>query len=137
MKPATMTLTVVEGRLQGTEYIFDGQARCLIGRAEDCDVRLPLDLEHANVSRHHCLLEIDPPEIRIRDLGSRNGTFVNGALIGQRSHREEAENADPDAFPAHELRDGDTVRIGHTVFQVHVAAAKQLPESSCVPMYFV
>lgn len=137
MTSTTIKLTVLDGRLKGKEYVFDGQTRCLVGRAEDCDVRLPLDLEHANISRHHCLLEIDPPAVFIRDLGSRNGTFINGAKIGQREPQQEAENADPGAFPAHELRNGDTVRVGHTVFQVDVATANDMPESSCVPMYFV
>jgi len=30
------------------------------------------------------LLDINPPDIRVRDFGSKNGTFVNGEKIGQR-----------------------------------------------------
>jgi serine/threonine-protein kinase len=47
-----------------------------VGRASDCLIRLPSDLEYCIVSRHHCLLDIAPPEVRVRDLGSLNGTFV-------------------------------------------------------------
>ena len=34
--------------------------------------------------RRHCLLDINPPDIRVRDFGSLNGTYVNGTMIGQR-----------------------------------------------------
>ena len=133
MSSPIITLTVSQGRLEGKEYTFDERGCCIIGRAEDCDVRLPLDLEHANISRRHCLLEIDPPGVRIRDLGRRNGTFVNGEKIGQRS----ADNGNPEASAAYELHDGDSVRVGHTVFQVHIAAANEPSVPMAVPMYFV
>ncbi len=38
-------------------------------------------LDHPNVSRRHAALEVAGPEVRIRDLGSTNGTFVNGVRI--------------------------------------------------------
>ena len=47
--------------------------RFVIGRAEDCDLRLPSSL----VSRHHCELLLGHVEVLVRDLCSRNGTFVN------------------------------------------------------------
>jgi two-component system, NtrC family, response regulator AtoC len=43
----------------------------LLGRGDDCDVRL----EHSTVSRRHAILHLGP-ELRIQDLGSQNGTFV-------------------------------------------------------------
>ncbi|KYC36281.1 hypothetical protein WA1_52005 [Scytonema hofmannii PCC 7110] len=39
-------------------------------------------------SRYHCLLDINPPDIRVRDFGSRNGTYVNGKKIGQRQPKQ-------------------------------------------------
>ena len=79
---ATVTLTVLRGQTGRGEYVFDERSTCLIGRGEDCDPRLPSDDAHRSVSRHHCLLDINPPDVRVRDLGSRNGTFVNGLKIG-------------------------------------------------------
>lgn len=133
MNSPKITLTVDRGPLAGTRYAFDERGCCIIGRAADCDVRLPLDLVHANISRRHCLLEIDPPRIRIRDLGSRNGTFVNGERIGQRSAG--SDNQEPSA--AYELHNGDSVRVGNTVFQVHTVGADEPSEPMAVPMYFV
>jgi pSer/pThr/pTyr-binding forkhead associated (FHA) protein len=52
--------------------------KLLIGRAEDCNLRLPSEL----VSGYHCVLLRDDFTLRIRDLASKNGTFVNGRRIG-------------------------------------------------------
>ncbi|MGW1341556.1 FHA domain-containing protein [Kribbella sp. NPDC002412] len=53
----------------------------LIGRAPDCD----LILEHPEVSRHHAdLLRIDEVSYELRDLGSTNGTYVNGVRVHSR-----------------------------------------------------
>jgi hypothetical protein len=50
----------------------------LIGREEDCLLRPDSEF----VSRHHCVLLLDDYTLRIRDLGSKNGTFVNGRRVG-------------------------------------------------------
>jgi pSer/pThr/pTyr-binding forkhead associated (FHA) protein len=49
----------------------------LIGRGTDCDLRL----QDAAISRHHCLIRLRGNEATIADLGSINGTFVNGQRI--------------------------------------------------------
>jgi pSer/pThr/pTyr-binding forkhead associated (FHA) protein len=46
----------------------------LIGRGADCDLRL----QDTAISRHHCLLRVRSAEVTVNDLGSSNGTFVNG-----------------------------------------------------------
>jgi pSer/pThr/pTyr-binding forkhead associated (FHA) protein len=50
----------------------------LIGRAEDCDLRLESDF----VSNYHCILLLDQYTLQLRDLGSKNGTLVNGCRVG-------------------------------------------------------
>ena len=49
----------------------------LVGREQDCHLRPNSDL----VSRHHCVFSIDDYAVRLRDLGSTNGTLVNGKNI--------------------------------------------------------
>jgi pSer/pThr/pTyr-binding forkhead associated (FHA) protein len=49
----------------------------IIGRRQDCDLRIPL----MPVSRRHCQLILNNESLKIRDLGSRNGTFLNGKRI--------------------------------------------------------
>ena len=95
-----VTLRVLEGPYAGREFTFDQHDTFLIGRAETAHLYLP---EDRFFSRHHCLLEIAPPRCFLRDLGSTNGTFVNGQRV-------------PEAF----LVNGDRVQGGQTVLEVEV-----------------
>jgi pSer/pThr/pTyr-binding forkhead associated (FHA) protein len=118
---APITLTVLGHRGEEKRFTFDQPATCVIGRASDCDIVLD-GLEHLDVSRYHCQLEFDPPTVRVRDLGSRNGTFVNGVKIGQRRTWERPWEVQREEYPAHELQDGDELRIGDVVLRVQVGA---------------
>lgn len=69
--------------------------RIIVGRKNNCDLRIPL----SSVSRQHCELSIEGEQLRIKDLGSSNGTFHNGSRI------QEAI-----------LEAGDEVTIGPVVF---------------------
>ena len=71
----------------------------LVGRLPDCDV--PVDLP--SISRRHCCLAVAYDRLLIRDLGSRHGVRVNGALV------EEAL-----------LNPGDEVAIGPLIYRVEV-----------------
>ena len=52
--------------------------RFYIGRSEECQLRANSDA----ISRRHCVITVTDTDVRIRDLDSRNGTFVNGEQIG-------------------------------------------------------
>jgi len=97
-----VTLRVLEGPYRGREFTFDHHDTFLIGRSDNAHLYLPDD---RFFSRHHCLLEIAPPRCFLRDLGSTNGTFVNGQKVSE-------------IF----LRNGDRVQGGRTVLEVEVAA---------------
>ncbi len=61
----------------GTEYALSGEMR--VGRSADCDVTI----EDPRVSRNHALLRVEEPQVMLEDLGSANGTLVNGLkLVG-------------------------------------------------------
>lgn len=96
-----VTLHVVAGPQTGRDFSFDQHDTFMIGRSEDAQFCLPHD---RFFSRHHCLLEIAPPQCFLRDLGSTNGTFVNGVRV---------ETA--------YLKHGDRIQGGETVLQVEVA----------------
>src|SRR5690349_9563973 len=105
----TVTLVVTRGPLAGQKFIFEEPTDCTIGRSRDCTIALPLEAEHLDVSRHHCLIQISPPEACARDLGSLNGTYVNGRKIGQRSGRQTATNVDEAEAPAVPVTEGDEI----------------------------
>jgi pSer/pThr/pTyr-binding forkhead associated (FHA) protein len=117
---ANVTLTLIGGALDGKEYTFTKPTHCVVGRGEECSVRLPSGWEYQVVSRRHCLIDIDPPFVCVRDLGSRNGTYLNGRLIGQRAHCEFPEEVSEQAFSDYELADGDELWIGPVTIRVGV-----------------
>jgi predicted component of type VI protein secretion system len=84
-------LIVASGKSAGRSIAIK-RNRLLIGRAEECDVR-PLSEE---VSRRHCAVVVGPADVWVEDLGSRNGTFVNGDRIAAKTR----------------LTDGDLLRVG-------------------------
>jgi len=119
--PASVTLRVKNGKLAGKTYVFDEPRKCLIGRSRECAIRLPDEREFITASRHHCLLDIDPPAIRVRDSGSRNGTYINGMQIGRpASWPLSPERRSRPCFDYY-LSKGDELRVGETVFEVAVA----------------
>jgi len=131
---ARVTLTVVQGVQPGREYDFDGRMICTVGRAGDCSLQLPNDFIHLDVSRHHCLLDVDPPHVRVRDLGSRNGTYVNGIKIGQRPRGQTPEEAAAADLPEQPLHAGDELKVGSTVLRVVITGEDTpAPEAAEVP----
>lgn len=132
--PAHVLLTSVKGPLNGTKYRFDEPMLCMIGRSTGCMIQLTGN-EGEGVSRHHCLLDIRPPNAFLSDLGSRNGTFVNGRRL-ETNEREKTSPSDPPRAVIHPLADGDRIRIGCNLFQVSLVAAlrcricgRELPET--------
>jgi len=89
-RPPARLLALVEDA-QPAEIPLTGDA-CSLGRAASCDVVIP----RPTVSRLHALVVRDGPRFVIRDAGSANGTFVNGARL-----------ADP-----HLLADRDAIGLG-------------------------
>ena len=117
----TLTLRIVCGPYAGAEYSFTAPAVCVIGRAPNCELRLSGGLLTETLSRHHCRIELTPLGAFVQDLGSRNGTALNGVNIGQRPPCRAAA-AGPAAGPRHELADGDVLRVGGLGFRVRMTA---------------
>jgi len=127
----TITLIVTRGPLAGRKFAFTKPTTCIVGRARDCTIALPLEAEHLDVSRHHCQLEISPAGIRVRDLGSLNGTYINGRKVGQRDGLKAPTEFDWARSPSLELRAGDEIQLGeHTAFRVCISPSTSRADSS-------
>src|SRR6476619_4375206 len=85
----------------------------VIGRREDCDLRIPL----GDISRKHCRIVRDGDMLKLEDLGSSNGTFLN-------AHRVQEALLSP----------GDSIQVGPVVFVLQVDGEPDDDELSPVMM---
>ena len=105
--------------------------RLLIGRHSDCKIKLPNDEYHSVISRYHCLLDINPPNVIIRDFGSLHGTYVNGKCIGKRGKDCTPSEGAKLNLSEYDLKDGDIIKLANTAFQVSIEAASA-PKSTWI-----
>lgn len=115
--PEKVKLKVVAGALTGKEFEFTGHDTFLFGRTSQCHVSLPSD---SFISRHHFILEANPPNVRVRDLGSLNGTYVNEKMCGKRDAKETPEEGAKREFPSVDLKHGDLIEVGETRFEIDI-----------------
>jgi len=71
----------------------------VIGRRQDCDLCIPL----MSVSRKHCQIIVNNDTLKIRDLKSRNGTYLNGKRIDEAT-----------------AKSGDYLKIGSLTFLLQI-----------------
>ncbi len=95
------------------EFPISGE-KTILGRRQDCQLRIPTK----DVSRQHCALLVENQTLIAKDLGSSNGTFVNGKRIAES-----------------ELKAGDRLRVGPVTFvvQVNGKPARIKPEDAVPP----
>jgi len=128
---ARVSLVVTGGPIRGRRFDFSAHDTFLFGRAPECHARL--DASDASASRHHFLLEVNPPQARLRDLGSLNGTRVNGLRHGGRRHDETPEQAKARGLAQVDLRDGDEIRVGETIIRVETEQPSSRSSAAWVP----
>jgi pSer/pThr/pTyr-binding forkhead associated (FHA) protein len=104
-----VTLVVLEGPLKGRSFVFERHDTFIVGRSRFVHCPMP---EVMALSRDHFMIEINPPQCEIRDLGSTNGTFVNNNRIDRAR-----------------LNSGDVIAAGQSVFRVEVELAHALSSS--------
>jgi pSer/pThr/pTyr-binding forkhead associated (FHA) protein len=90
-------LRFISGKYQGGEFPLRPHREIVIGRSSELDMVLVEDM----VSRKHAKITTDDKTVSIQDLGSTNGTFVNGEKIRKV-----------------ELKDGDRILIGTSIVKL-------------------
>ena len=98
-----VVLKVVGGKSDGRE-IKISVPRFVIGRGDTAHLRPSSDL----VSREHCEILVGDGSVIINDMGSRNGTFVNGKQLAHK----------------HKAKSGDSLRVGRLQFEVVIDPVK-------------
>ncbi|MCY1015991.1 MULTISPECIES: FHA domain-containing protein [Pyxidicoccus] len=98
----TYALKFISGKYQGGEFPLKAEKHIVIGRSSELDMVLVEDM----VSRKHAKISFSDGKITIEDLGSTNGTFVNGEKVKQAR-----------------LKEGDRILIGTSILKlVHQGA---------------
>ncbi|MBT9555800.1 MAG: FHA domain-containing protein [Myxococcales bacterium] len=108
MQPLLVVATVGD-----TVALYAPRTRVSIGRSAQCE----LEVQDPNVSRRHAELGADGDTVWVRDLGSSNGTFVNGQRIG----------ADPV-----QLTPGVSLAVGQTPLTLDWGAAREPSQNTMV-----
>jgi predicted component of type VI protein secretion system len=100
-------LKILQGSNAGKEIKLPAP-KCVIGRGDDCHLRPQSDA----ISRRHCVIITTENEAVVRDLNSRNGTFVNNERVAEESV----------------LLGGDVLRVGPLEFEVAVEQTPGKPK---------
>lgn len=96
-----MNVSLVLHKKNGSKKVLPIRSNAtILGRRNDCDLCIPLQV----VSRRHCQLSQEANALKVRDLKSSNGTFINGAKI------QDETMAKP----------GDRIQIGPLTFVVQI-----------------
>jgi pSer/pThr/pTyr-binding forkhead associated (FHA) protein len=104
---AQWALRFISGKYQGGEFPLRPHREIVIGRSSDLDMVLVEDM----VSRKHAKIITDDKTVTIQDLGSTNGTFVNGEKVR-----------------TSEIKDGDRILIGTSIIKL-IATGGELSTS--------
>jgi len=95
-----MEVNLVLFKKDGSQKAFSLPSdNTIIGRRHDCDLCIPLMI----VSKRHCELNLNKEAVKIRDLDSRNGTFLNGKRINETT-----------------VKAGDYIKIGPLTFLLQI-----------------
>lgn len=95
-------LKFISGKYQGGEFPLKGDKQLIIGRSSELDIVLVEDM----VSRKHAKITLTAGKITIEDLGSTNGTFVNGEKV-----------------KTSRLKEGDRILVGTSILKLVKAGA--------------
>ncbi|MBM4043625.1 MAG: HD domain-containing protein [Planctomycetes bacterium] len=105
------TFVALKGKLESKPFLLEAGKRIVLGRGEGADIQV-LD---SGLSRLHCFIERQDESFVLQDMGSRNGTWVNGNRI-ERAH----------------LLPGDRVKIGGIEFEFNLEDDRRRTQANLV-----
>ena len=110
-----VTIKCIEGSLKRQTWTFHCVDTAIIGRTakEDRTIVNKINVTgNDRISRFNTFFKIDPPYVIVRDMGSLNGTYVNGRIIGKREDGMSAEEGRRGSYREVRLKDSDVIGMG-------------------------
>ena len=104
----SIEVKITKGSNAEKVFTFDSASSVYVGRSNECTI----SFEEKTVSRFHCLFDIVPPAVKVRDFGSLNGTYVNNVLIGKREKGQSVEEARENPGILIDVHNNDSLRLG-------------------------
>lgn len=104
MRIDEVILHFLDGENEGVEIKLSPPREIYIGRSEESDVFLG----EKKISRKHCQILVSEDQVRIVDLESTNGSFVNGKKISELT-----------------LKKGDKIKVGSSVIEVEIISRSE------------
>ena len=104
-----LVLTFLNGESEGRTVEFEPPRELVLGRSKEADV----ELFDARVSRRHCSIALETDGAQVKDLGSANGTFLNGSQVRVAS-----------------LATGDVLKLSETEIRVEVVLRDRLADAT-------
>ena len=125
-----LILKAIAGNLVGEEFIFTEHGPYVIGRSKSCALHIPNEKD-MKISRRHLLLVFDDRQIRIRDLGSKNGTTLNKTVLTPGNINTPPEKETP---ADKEVIHGDYISLGDTVFLTKILPGEETFQEAPIPL---
>jgi pSer/pThr/pTyr-binding forkhead associated (FHA) protein len=96
-----MDISLILLKKDGTKKVFPVRNKAtILGRRPECDLCIPLQV----VSRRHCQLSQEDSTLKVRDLSSSNGTFLNGQKVSDEI----------------QVKPGDNLQVGPLTFTIQI-----------------
>ncbi len=106
-----VAIVILSGGVDGSEFSLE-QRQVSVGRSMNNEIAI----EDGSMSKEHAVFEFSDNGFRVRDLGSMNGTLLNGSAIR-----------------VAELKHGDRIQMGEHTFQLVLEKRRQHPRTYVLP----
>lgn len=107
----SVKIKCLQGKMKGKLWNFNDVGRIIIGRDKNV-AKILIPEDKTTVSRWNSVLELAPGCVVVRDIGSLNGTYIDGRLIGKRDKNMDVFEARKKIYEAVQVENGTRISIG-------------------------
>lgn len=114
-----ITLKIIGDARGYREISFRKPGEYIVGRVDS----VPCMVDDGRVSKQHCAIIIQPPEMKVKDLLSANGTIVDEVPLGAAA--EPGADGQPNARREVPIKNGSVIQVGSTKIHVDIGMAPE------------